>query len=258
MITKEQIEDLSDYYQIDKFTIMKEYLQIIFLNYLYQKKESTKIYFKGGTALRLLFDSARFSEDLDFSTTYSKEEVNAVIKKVEYSVQQEISLIKIFSLHSGKKGLRYRLKYQSADLKYPLVIRLDFNQIMRVDKKAQSIIVTKFPVIVFPLINHLSKEEILAEKLCALYTRGKGRDFYDAWFLLKKGIKINEKILRLKLKERGEDYEEKKILKKIRSYPQKDLNRDLSQFLPLSQRKITAILKNLLEAQFSSSLVSNY
>lgn len=256
MITKEQIEDLSGYYKIDKFTIMREYLQILFLNYLYQKKDSAAIYFKGGTALRLLFDSARFSEDLDFSTTNSKKEIGAIIKKVENSIQKEISAVQIFPLYEGKKVIRYRLKYQPEDFNYPFVIRLDFSQIKTVKKKTMtSPIVTKFPVIVFPLINHLSKEEILAEKFCALYTRCQGRDFYDVWFLLKKGIDLNVEILKEKLMERGEKFDKKKIMERIKSYSQKQLDRDLSQFLPLFQRKIIDRLKNLIEIEISSVLV---
>ena len=36
MITKEQAETLAKEYQIDGFTIMREYLQLLFLSYLYQ------------------------------------------------------------------------------------------------------------------------------------------------------------------------------------------------------------------------------
>ena len=68
MITTDQIKDLSIIFQMDEYSIFREYLQLVFLSYLYQEKEASKIIFKGGTALRLLFGSPRFSEDLDFST----------------------------------------------------------------------------------------------------------------------------------------------------------------------------------------------
>ncbi len=48
MITNNQLKQLSRHYQIDEFTILREYLQLIFLSYLYQKKEGKKIFFKGG------------------------------------------------------------------------------------------------------------------------------------------------------------------------------------------------------------------
>jgi len=64
MITQNQLKSLSKTYQMDGFTIFREYLQLVFLSYLYRERKSNRIYFKGGTAIRLLFDSPRFSEDL--------------------------------------------------------------------------------------------------------------------------------------------------------------------------------------------------
>lgn len=247
MITKSQIEDLSKYYQIDEFTIMREYLQILFLNYLYKEKDADKIYFKGGTALRLLFGSTRFSEDLDFSVLGAREKIKKLIKKLEKLIQKELIFVKILFLHTGKKGLRFRLKYQSPDFKYPFVIRLDFNFVTSVKKGIISPLLTKFPIVIFPLINHLSETEILAEKLCAMLTRAKGRDFYDVWLLLEKGITIDEKLLKQKLKERGEKFNKKNILNKIKNYSEKQLKIDLQQFLPRSQKKIIDILKDRLE-----------
>ena len=48
MMTQSQISELSHYYHIDEFTIRREYIQILFLNSLYQQSEATQIYFKGG------------------------------------------------------------------------------------------------------------------------------------------------------------------------------------------------------------------
>lgn len=247
MITKKQIEDLSKHFQIDEFTIMREYLQILFLNYLYKEKESDKIFFKGGTAIRLLFDSTRFSEDLDFSVVDTKENILKLIKKLEKSIQKELNTIKILLLYKGKNGLRFRLKYQYPDFKYPFVIRLDFNFTKSVEKKEFLPLLTKFPIAVFPLINHLSGKEILAEKLCALLTRSKGRDLYDTWFLLEKGVVIDKKLLIQKLLERGEKFNKIILINKIKKYSEKKLKLDLQQFLPKSQRKIIKILKDRLE-----------
>ncbi len=239
MISQKQIDSLSKFYHIDSFTIRREYLQLVFLSYLYQKKEAKYIYFKGGTAIRLLFDSSRFSEDLDFSTTYNKKEIKNIVKQIEKSIQQEIPELQILPLYSGKKTERFRIKYDSDESKYPLVVRLDFHQVGKVGKIAISPLLTKFPIVVFPLVSHLSKEEILKEKINALITRGKGRDFFDVWYLLEKGVIPAGKI------------DKKTVLKKIKQYPQTSLNRDLSQFLPKPQRQIISMLKLRLEDYFS-------
>lgn len=238
MITQEQIIHLSKLYAIDGFTIIREYLQLLFLSYIYQQKEGKEIYFKGGTAIRLLFDSPRFSEDLDFSTLYNKKQLTKIIRTVEKSIQQELPELRILLLYSGKETTRFRIKYQSSNFKYPLVIRLDFHHVKKMEKTTISPLITKFPIIIFPMVSHLSQESILTEKISALVSRGKGRDFFDVWFLLEKGISS------------GKNIDKKLILSKIKQYPQTKLNLDLTQFLPKSQRGVIALLKEKLENRF--------
>ena len=134
---------------------------------------------------------------------------------------------------------RFRIKYQSDGIKYPLVVRLDFHRIKRVGKIVVSPLLTKFPVVIFPLVSHLAEEDILAEKINALITRAKGRDFFDVWYLLEKGVNPAKKI------------DKKAVLNKIKNCSQASLNRDLSQFLPKSQRKIIGMLKERLEKYFN-------
>lgn len=42
MITQTQVEALAKDSQVDSFTIMREYLQLLFLSYLYQESEKLK------------------------------------------------------------------------------------------------------------------------------------------------------------------------------------------------------------------------
>jgi len=247
MITKEQIEKLSQDYQIDSFTLFREYLQLIFLKSLYQHKKADKIYFKGGTALHLLFNSPRFSEDLDFSTPYGRKEIKRIIKEVEQWLQREIPEAKILLLYQGKKSIRFRLKYQSSYFKYPLVIRVDFNEREKPKKILASPLVTPFPIIFFPIVAHLSEEEILAEKIRAFLFRGKGRDVFDIWFLLEKKVKFDKSLIVQKLKEARKKFSQEELIKKIKDFSQKKLELDLNKFLPQYQRKIIPILKSKLK-----------
>lgn len=234
MITKDQTDSLSKFYAIDGFTIMREYLQLIFLSYLYQKEEGNAIYFKGGTAIRLLFGSPRFSEDLDFSTVFNKKQIKKIVSQLEKSIQQEIPEFRIGLLYSGKETSRFRIRYQSTNFKYPLIVRLDFHHVKKVGKTIVSPLITRFPIIIFPLVSHLSAEEILLEKIQALISRGKGRDYFDVWYLLEKGV-IPKK-----------NFDWQATLKKISQYSYAKLNRDLSQFLPRPQRRVVSLLKERL------------
>ena len=80
MITGETLQKLATQYQTGAFpNIVREYFQHVFLSELYKLPESEKLLFKGGTALRIVFLSPRFSEDLDFTgTNISQSEVEEI------------------------------------------------------------------------------------------------------------------------------------------------------------------------------------
>jgi predicted nucleotidyltransferase component of viral defense system len=68
MIETETLENIAKKEQTAVFpNIIREYIQHLFLTELYQLSGSEKLLFKGGTALRIVYHSPRFSEDLDFS-----------------------------------------------------------------------------------------------------------------------------------------------------------------------------------------------
>ncbi len=66
MITRQFITELSTKNQTSEQNVAREYCQHLFLSYLYKRAGAEKLLFKGGTALRVIFKSPRFSEDLDF------------------------------------------------------------------------------------------------------------------------------------------------------------------------------------------------
>lgn len=230
MITKDQIKHLSEIFQIDEFSIFREYLQLVFLSYLYQEKGANKIFFKGGTALRLLFNSPRFSEDLDFSTDYTDGEITKLIKKIEKKVNRELPNLTIKPLHKGKEGIRFRITYRHDGFKYPFSIRLDFHRQEYITNTQVSTLTTQFPIMIFPQIFHLTGEGILIEKFEALNSRNKGRDMFDVWFLLSRGIHV--------------EMVKDKIIKNIENFPLSLLEKDLGTFLPKSQKQIIPTLKN--------------
>lgn len=229
MIAKEQIKSLSKLFKIDEYSIYREYLQLVFLSYLYQERKSSKLFFKGGTALRLIFGSPRFSEDLDFSTNYSDLEITKIIKSVEQKLVKELPSLKILPLHKGLEGIRFRIVFEQKGFKYPFSIRLDFYQQKKIAGTELSTLTTQFPILIFPQIYHLSGKSILIEKFDALKNRSKGRDIFDIWFLLSKGVVIDG------LKNSNID--------NLKNFPQKSLKKDLDQFLPRAQRQIIPVLK---------------
>jgi len=55
-------------------SILKEYLQYKILNSIFNSEHANKLAFLGGTALRIVYGSTRFSEDLDFDNFALSEE----------------------------------------------------------------------------------------------------------------------------------------------------------------------------------------
>lgn len=67
MLSEKAVREFAVKYQTSELNITREYFQHLFLSALYSQSHSEKLGFKGGTALRIIFNSPRFSEDLDFT-----------------------------------------------------------------------------------------------------------------------------------------------------------------------------------------------
>lgn len=245
MLTLDQLNNLSRKFKIDSTLIWREYLQLIFLDALYGEKNGSELFFKGGTAIHLLLNSPRFSEDLDFSTTLPRKEIQKLVKSIERKIKKQIENLKIEKLHEGERSTRFKIKNVSSFFKYPLSIKLDFTE-NKINSPMKSPLVTEFPIIFFPLIAHLSPSEILAEKIRAILTRVKGRDFFDLWFLLAKKTPIDKELIQKKLKDVGLNFSFEELRKKIKSTPQEKISKDLAQFLPPNERKLIPNLKKFI------------
>lgn len=80
MMTTEQIGEPARHFKIDDASILREYVQFLFLRSFYALKESRHVFFKGGTAIHFRYGSFRFSEDLDFSTLQSSDQLRQEVE----------------------------------------------------------------------------------------------------------------------------------------------------------------------------------
>jgi predicted nucleotidyltransferase component of viral defense system len=173
------------------FNKLREYLQHVILRELFEQGVLDNIVFHGGTALRILFDLRRFSEDLDFHT----------LNKNEFYLEK---VIKKLINHLPKQGYRlsvttnYKGAVQSVFIKFDSILseaglsRQKGEKLrvkIEVDTKPpegyntkSSLINKYFP---FGLIHH-DRTSFLSGKLHAVLQRSytKGRDYYDLWFYL--------------------------------------------------------------------------
>ena len=245
MLDKETCKKLAKELKIDLFTILREYLQLLFLKYFYLKKDSEKVYFKGETALRFLLGSFRFSEDLDFSTSLSPRTLSKLIEKTIEDLSKEgiaVSFKKRKTLSDSFSG---RIFQKQEGYSFPLTIRVDFSLREKSIKFENSYIETVFPVSAYPLVTHLSFEEIMSEKIRALFIRGKGRDIFDIWFLLTKKVPINWELINKKMLIYNKKVTLEKLISAIKNIPDEEIESDLTRFLPLSHRDMVKSIKDI-------------
>src|SRR3989338_1884133 len=89
MIEKRQVQKLAERWQTTVDNVVREYFQQLFLSRLYQEKGTDRLFFKGGTALRIIWQSPRFSEDLDFTG------VNITVKEIEALMEGALAKIEM-------------------------------------------------------------------------------------------------------------------------------------------------------------------
>jgi predicted nucleotidyltransferase component of viral defense system len=254
MILRESIKKLAIQYQTTDFpNIIREYFQHLFLSELYKLPKAENLLFKGGTALRVIYGSPRFSEDLDFSLFsvehYQKKEY---IEGLFTDVLVAIERIGIKVEIGRKSDVTAEGYFGDANFKifdYPQV-GATINVSSRNGRDIRGEIDTVANDFI-PTYNvlHLPKAELVEEKVfSALVQRGKARDFYDLYFLLRKGMVDLEQKRRLANLKNSILEEGKKI----------DFRSELGVLLPKDQQIIISdfyrALKDELDRQVAGIL----
>jgi len=228
-----------------KRNILREYLQYKILQIIFNSKYANKLSFLGGTALRIVSDNARFSEDLDFDNFGLKEkefdEISQLVKKHLELEGYEVEVRNIFK-DAYRCYVRIpKLLFDSGLSGYEeekILIQLDtashgFRYV------PDKVILNKFDV--FTEINVTPMDVVLSQKIFAIFNRKvpKGRDFYDAVFLLSK-TKPNYDYLQLKLKIKRKEELKEKILTLENKLDFKELAKDVEPFLfnPADSKKV--------------------
>lgn len=186
MIDRGFIKKMSVKYQTTDFNILREYSQNLFLSQLYLQKDSDNMLFKGGTALRIIYNSPRFSEDLDFTTVkIPKAKIEDMIQNVLLEIERFGMDVKIeeFSLTSGG----YICFISLGILDEKLSIELNISKRASGVTKGEAVLVSNDLVPPYNLIQ-LPQKELVNEKIKALLERSKPRDFFDLYFILRNNL----------------------------------------------------------------------
>lgn len=190
------LEQIQSYYPENirpfKRNILREYLQYKILEIIYSSDYSDKLIFMGGTAIRILHSSPRFSEDLDFDNRGIEknnfEELINIIKKRMKLEGYDLSI-----RNNYKNAFRSYIKIHDIMYNFSLSPHKKENIDIRFDTEPQDFdylpvkpFLNKFDV--FTRIFSVPADLLLSQKIYAIFNRKRtmGRDFFDTVYLLGK------------------------------------------------------------------------
>jgi len=234
MISTQQLKEISRKTGLSLYQQEKDYFLKLFL-YTYFRKNGDAV-FKGGTCLRYLFGFDRFSEDLDFNLARPPSEFEAQVGKVvkEFGfIGLDAHFIKeeqfedAYTYEIGFNGPLYRGTAQTRNR-----IRIDAGRRTGTLKDPEwRLVSSEYPETREQfLVLTMNEEEMLVEKAIALMERKKGRDLYDVWFMLQKGVRVDKELLDKKSRSRFQFH----LLVSQEEY-ERDLKRLTNRIIPYSQ-----------------------
>lgn len=238
MLSIENLEEFTKQYQTDRTNVVREYCQHLFLSYLYQQSGAERLLFKGGTALRMIFRSPRYSEDLDFTgINITQREVEGIFTNTLANLEKTgigVELEEGKPTTGGYLGIViFRAYGRNTKIQIEVSLR-------RGKKMAGGRFLVDNEYIPTYTLVHLAKDEIIKGKMQALVARHKPRDFYDYFFLLSGNyplVKEKDNLTR--------------VLKLLRESTL-DFRRELREFLPVSHLMHLRDFKKILEQKILS------
>ncbi len=200
-LLKQKLDELKGD-NLTKINFLREYLQLFVLKVMDEKGYFNHLAFVGGTALRILYDLNRFSEDLDFclidngSFSFDK-----MMQDIQISFQLFNLTVEI-KTKTGKTVAAALIKFP--ELLHNLNLSSHKSQKLSIkielDQNPPKGYHTKFMMInkefLFS-VKHYDLPSLFSGKLHALLCRKytKGRDFYDLLWYLGKKIQPNYPLL---------------------------------------------------------------
>lgn len=203
------VQDSPSRNNLFKRNLLKKYLQIVVLDFIYSHPVYSQLLFYGGSALAHCFDLQRLSEDLDFIDKSKKIKVSELAKdlgnyfttRTDLPVKVTIQKFRIYLKFPILRELGIAGRAESDDLflKVEVYSEFDFCEHYLTDIRP----IFKYNRSV--LIKTLDPATLMSTKIRAILYRKwektdkqgqtivkvKGRDYFDLLWYLQKGIKPN-------------------------------------------------------------------
>ncbi|MCF7820522.1 MAG: nucleotidyl transferase AbiEii/AbiGii toxin family protein [Candidatus Pacebacteria bacterium] len=184
----EQLEQYKRNLKISIDKIIREEIEMIFLSELTQNDLSSKVAFYGGTALRLVYNSPRFSEDIDLIEIkrVSFTEFKKFIEDLSEQQGWKLSDIK-----DKKQTIFALFKINDEKLKHPFSLKIEIHKPAKKLKLDINLNLIKSPVsILSPLLLVPTLENLKTLKEVDIVQRKKARDIFDLWYI-SQSLRVN-------------------------------------------------------------------
>lgn len=173
--------------------MLKEYLQLLILEHLAEGDFIDKLTFIGGTNLRLVQGINRFSEDLDFDCKeLTEQEFMAMTDDVVDFLRKNNVMVETRDKPNARlQAFRRNLYFPQMLFNLGLTGHREERLLLKIEAQDQHAPYLPIPVTINKMgflfeIQVPPIEVLCAMKFAAILSRQKGRDFYDAMFLLAK------------------------------------------------------------------------
>lgn len=232
--------------KIFKRNILKEYLQIIVLDFIYSHKKYGELYFYGGSCLSHCYGLPRLSEDLDFVDMKKDIEISELAKdleayfknKTDIDVKAVVQKFRIYLKFPLLKDLGLSGDRESEMLFVKVEVFKDFNscrsfktEVSPLFKMNKSILVKTFDLptlMATKIMAVLTRKWEKTDKKGKILAKVKGRDYFDLMWYLGKGVIPN-----IKCVEGVDDMEDlkKKLIKAVEKVDSRSIRFDLEPLI---------------------------
>lgn len=180
----ETARELSKRFNTFPENVVREEYEMIFLKVLLESRWGKYLVFKGGTALKLAYDSLRFSEDLDFTLLQKNKwkEVKEILKQKS----EGLPAVKLKELREKYYTYFGLFSVRENFLAQPFLLKIEISKRPVDWKKEKDFKLRQLGSPVTPLKTSgfvVSKKRAYLDKKKALKDRVKARDLYDLWWL---------------------------------------------------------------------------
>jgi predicted nucleotidyltransferase component of viral defense system len=203
MLTRDELAEVARLKRLTLKNAERDYLQELLLFSLYAEV-GRELAFKGGTCLYKLHGLNRFSEDLDFT----------LVRPIDLDevMRETVRRLRFF----GVSGQVKEAKKHAKEMNFVILLRgplftgdraslcfipvnVSLREGIALDPERVTLRSLYREIPGFEVFS-MTVKEMLAEKVRAIFARGKPRDLYDLWFFLRRGVRLDPGLINRKLR----------------------------------------------------------